>query len=368
MLEHYLLECHLLECLAATVADGKRVCRARPVSCSNASGTFRHSRRYPADRFHACVHVPYSRQDIWIDALKALRAHHSANPLAAEPERRAHRRVARYDRSHRHAAVAAPARPPGWLVGGARAADDLPLRPRAFVFDVEGTLVDTVLPTLQCWSETLAEIGVTASVADLHPYSGMEGRRLLRHFVKKHDPKALEHIVKLQSERYCIHYLPHVRPLPGLRRLFTAIKSTDAKIALAAACDKEGLAHYRAIMEVDDLIDVACCGDDVKREKPAPDIVALAVRKLRVPPAQIAVVGDTPYDAEAARAAGLTPVGLQSGHFSRSDLQDAGCAAVFFDLVTLAQKLEERAPVQAAAEAEAQLPLRSHTAAAADSR
>jgi HAD superfamily hydrolase (TIGR01509 family) len=277
--------------------------------------------------------------------------------------------VARYDRSHQHgSAVAAAVRPPAWVMGRLRTTDELPFQPRGYVFDVEGTLVDTVLPTLQCWSETLGEIGVTASVADLHPYSGMDGKRLLSHFVKKHDPKVLAHIIALQSERYRIHHLPHIRALPGLRRLFIAIKASGAKIALATTSDKEELARYRAIMEVDDLIDVACCGDDVKREKPAPDLVALAARKLRLPPAQIAMVGDTPYDAEAARAAGLAPVGLQSGHFSRSDLQDAGCAAVFFDLLALAQKLEEQAPAPAVAEAEAQLPLRSHTAAAADSR
>jgi HAD superfamily hydrolase (TIGR01509 family) len=289
--------------------------------------------------------------------------------LAAGAERRVHRRAARYDRNRQHGvAVAATARPPGWLIGRIRAADELPLRPRAFVFDVEGTLVDTVLPTLQCWSETLAEIGVTASVADLHPYSGMDGKRLLSHFVKKHDPKALAHIAELQRERYRIHYLPHVRPLPGLRRLFNTIKGGEAKIALATSCDKEDLGRYRAVMEVDDLIDVVCCGDDVKREKPAPDVVALTARKLRMPPEQVVMVGDTPYDAEAARAAGLAPVGLQSGHFSRSDLQDAGCAAVFFDLLALAQKLEEQARAAAVTEAEAQLPVRSHTAAAADSR
>jgi HAD superfamily hydrolase (TIGR01509 family) len=291
--------------------------------------------------------------------------------LAAGVEHRVHRRVARYDRNRQPgAAVAATARPPGWLkIGHIRAADELPLRPRAFVFDVEGTLVDTVLPTLQCWSETLAEIGVTVSVADLHPYSGMDGKRMLSHFVKKHDPKALAHIVMLHNERYRIHYLPHIRALPGLRRLFNAIKSTEAKVALATTCDKEDLARYRAVMAVDDLIDAACCGDDVKREKPAPDIVALAARRLRLPPAQIVMIGDTPYDAAAARAAGLAPVGLQSGHFSRSDLQDAGCAAVFFDLLALAQKLEEQqAPAAAVTEAEAPLPLRSHTDAAADSR
>lgn len=242
----------------------------------------------------------------------------------------------------------------------------MPLRPRAFVFDVEGTLVDSVLPTLQCWIETLGEIGVKATVADLHPYSGMDGKRMLRHFLKKHDTKLLDHIVALQAERYRIHHLSHVRAFPGLRRLFTAIKRGDAKIALATTCNKDELAHYRALMGIDDLLDVVCCGDDVKREKPAPDIVALAAKKLHVPPAQIAMVGDTPYDAEAARAAGLTSIGLQSGHFSRFDLQDAGCAAIFFDLQVLARKLEEQTPP--ATEPAAEADLKSHTAEAADSR
>jgi HAD superfamily hydrolase (TIGR01509 family) len=209
---------------------------------------------------------------------------------------------------------------------------------------------------------------VTASIADLHPYSGMDGKRMLRHVLKKHDAKLLDHIVQLQSERYRVHHLPHVRAFPGLRRLFSAIKSADAKIALATTCDKEDLARYRALMNVDDLLDVVCCGDDVKREKPAPDIVALAARKLRVPAAQIVMVGDTPYDAEAARAAELTPIGLQSGHFSRFDLQDAGCTAVFFDLQVLARKLEEIAPPPAAEEPAADAELKSHIAEAADSR
>lgn len=259
-----------------------------------------------------------------------------------------------------------PSRPPTWLIGRTRPADDLPFLPRAFVFDVEGTLVDSVLPTLHCWTETLAEIGVQVSIVDLHPYSGMDGKHMLRHVLKKHDPKLLDHITQLQAERFRTHHLPHIRAFSGLRQLFSAIKSAEAKIALATTCDKEDLARYRALMDVDDLIDVVCCGDDVKREKPAPDIVALTAKRLRVPSAQIAMVGDTPYDAEAARGAGLTPIGLQSGHFSRFDLQDAGCAAVFFDLLALARKLEELAPP--AAEQAADADLRSHTAAAADSR
>jgi HAD superfamily hydrolase (TIGR01509 family) len=218
------------------------------------------------------------------------------------------------------------------------------LTPRAFVFDVEGTLVDTVLPMLQCWSETLTEIGVRVSVADLHPFSGMDGKRMLRHVLKKHEPKLLDHVVQLQGERYRAHYLERIRAFPGLRHLFTTARQCGAKIALATKCAKDELGHYRSIMNVDDLIDHVCCGDDVKHEKPSPDVVSLAVRKLRLPPGQVAMIGDTPYDAEAARAAGLVSIGVQSGHFSRSDLQDAGCAAVFFDLRALGQKLEERVP------------------------
>jgi len=251
--------------------------------------------------------------------------------------------------------------PPGWAHPSVRHTDDLPFVPRAFIFDVEGTLIDNVLPTLQCWTETLAEMGYAESVADLHPYSGMEDKRMLRRLLNRHDPKLLDHIVELQGERYRLRHLPHIRPFLGIRRLFTVIKDAGGKVALASSCNRDELAHYRAIMNVDDLIDCACCGDDVRREKPSPDVVNLVMRKLRVPPGQIAMVGDTPYDAEAARAAGLAAVGLQSGHFSRSDLVDAGCAAVFFDLQALTRKLEEGAAVTPAE-------VRSHIDAVADSR
>jgi phosphoglycolate phosphatase-like HAD superfamily hydrolase len=252
-------------------------------------------------------------------------------------------------------------------------ADELPFMPGAFIFDVEGTLIDNVLATLQCWTETLSEIGHRATIADLHPYSGMDGKRMLRRLLNRHDGKLLDHIVELQGERYRLHYLPHARPFHGLRRLFTAIKERGAKIALATSCEKDELAQYRAVMNVDDLIDSACCGDDVRREKPSPDVVGLAARKLRLPPGRIAMVGDTPYDAEAARAAGLCSIGLQTGHFSRADLIDAGCAAVFFDVQALAMKLQEHPAAeqkpeeQAGSAAEEPDPLKSHIAEAADS-
>jgi HAD superfamily hydrolase (TIGR01509 family) len=288
--------------------------------------------------------------------------------LNADADRRVLRRLLRRRGSRFRqgpaAQAAAPTRPQAWLDVRIRPTDDLPFTPSAFIFDVEGTLVDNVLPNLQCWSETLAELGFHFGVADLHPFSGMDAKQMLRQLIKKHDPKLLEHIVKLQGERYREHYLPHIRASAGVRQLFAAIKRAGAKIALATSCDRGDLTHYRGLMNVDDLLDNVCCGDDVRREKPRPDVVSLAARKLRLLPSQMVMVGDTPYDAEAACAAGLAAIGVQSGHYSRSDLMDAGCASVFFDLQALRHKLNERAAPKDAAGAA----LKSHIAEAADSR
>jgi len=305
---------------------------------------------------------------IWINQLKPFRASRSKADLRSDSDHRGRRRRSKTPGRSRPTPTREGAAPPPISVAiRAVAADVLPFRPQGFVFDVEGTLVDAVLPKLQCWSETLAEIGHPASVADLHRFSGMDGRRMLRRVLNRHEPKLLDHILKLWDDRYRERYLPHVRPFSGLRRLFTAIKDGGGKIALASPCGKEEFAHYRSIMNVDELIDVACCADDVRREKQGLDVVGLAAKKLRLPPEKVAMVGDTPGDAEAARASGLFPIGLQGGHFSRSDLSDAGYAAVFFDLQALATKLEGHKPPAHAA-AESAEPLKSHTAAAAESR
>lgn len=323
-------------------------------------GTGSRSRRYGTSR-------GVGREPTFgLPILKTSRAHHPVNHLESEPERRVRRRLVnrRGSRRHQGTSPSLSARPPVHIETRLRPLDDLPFLPSAFIFDVEGTLVDNALPTLQCWSETLAELGFSFGIADLHPFLGMDGRQMLRGLIKKNDVKLLDHIVALQAERYSHRYLSHVRPFPGVRRLFAGIKANNGRIALATSADREETAHYRGLLNVDDLLDVVCCGDDVKREKPRPDIVSLAAKKLHRPADRMVMVGDTPSDAEAARGAGLTAIGVQSGHFSRSDLVDAGCASVFFDLHALGHRLPEP-PAPAAESIE---PARSHTAEAADSR
>ena len=85
--------------------------------------------------------------------------------------------------------------------------------------------------------------------------------------------------------------------------------------------------HYRAVLGVDDLIDGITCGEDVEKGKPSPELVRLVAERLGIDPSRAVMTGDTPYDAQAARAAGVSALGVLTGGFSDRALKEAGCFA-----------------------------------------
>jgi phosphoglycolate phosphatase-like HAD superfamily hydrolase len=168
----------------------------------------------------------------------------------------------------------------------------------AYIFDVEGTLIDCVPDILKCWSETLAGFGVSVPAADLQLMSGMDGDEMLATLVPGLDEHARKKILTAQGERYRAVYLPRVRAFPGVRAAFTAIKSRGRRIALATDCQSDELKRYRSLMNVDDLIDAIACGDEVSKGKPDPALVELALLHLGSTSAVSAtMIGDTPFDA-----------------------------------------------------------------------
>jgi phosphoglycolate phosphatase-like HAD superfamily hydrolase len=199
----------------------------------------------------------------------------------------------------------------------------------AYIFDVEGTLIDCAAETLRCWSETLAVFGVSVSSMDLQRLSGMDGDEMLAILAPDLDENARKDILKAEGERYRAVYLPRVRAFPGVREVFTEIKSRSARIALATDCQADELKRYRSLINADDLIDAIACGDEVSRGKPDPELVELALHRLDDTSAGLAtMIGDTPFDAQAARCAGATAWGTLGGGHARSSLIDAGCSTV----------------------------------------
>jgi phosphoglycolate phosphatase-like HAD superfamily hydrolase len=137
----------------------------------------------------------------------------------------------------------------------------------------------------------------------------------------------LEHY---RSDLFKRTYLPHVKPFPKVRELFLKIRENDQRIALASSGKKDEVKEYKRIAQITDLVDVETSADDAERSKPAPDIQEAVLAKLfPLLASQILVVGDTPYDAEAAHKVNLKTVGLLCGGTPLERLRAAGCIAVF---------------------------------------
>jgi HAD superfamily hydrolase (TIGR01549 family) len=206
---------------------------------------------------------------------------------------------------------------------------------QVWVFDVEGTLVDAVMPTLRCWRGTLEMFGHDASLAELHRLSGMDGKEMLGKLLPRVSATEREELLNRQGARYREDFLVDVPAFPEVRALFEALKRRGRRIALATDCDKDELRRYLDITGIEDLIDAVACGDDVRRGKPAPNLIDIALRRVKAGRKPAVMVGDTPFDAKAARKAGIASIGLLTGHFAARDLFEAGCVAVFRDPAAL---------------------------------
>ena len=213
-----------------------------------------------------------------------------------------------------------------------------------FVFDVEGTLVDAMMPTLRCWRETLETCGHDVTLAEIHRYAGMDSDQMLARLFPGRMRNERQEMIDRQGARFREEYLPHIPPLPGVRPLFEELKNRDCKIAIATDCAKDELRHYLEVAKVEALVDAIGCGDDIGRGKPAPGVLEIALRRARAGRRPSVFVGDTPFDAQAARKIGVRPVGVLTGHFSRPELEDAGCVAVVRDLQTLRGFMAHAAP------------------------
>lgn len=239
----------------------------------------------------------------------------------------------------------------GWIKGGTKAAAQLLPRKASpsispalqrgcpavsdasvCIFDIEGTLIDTAMPALNCWRETFSDFGFAFTTAELHRLSGLDRKTMVARLLRPNESDELgEFVLNKFQMRYRAEVLPSLRALSGAHTLLAKLKHRGARIALTTSADGEELAEYRRLLKVDDLVDACVCGDDMSPGEET-DIVTLALDQLGMAPADQAIyVGDTPHDAEVARQARVRPVGLLSGHFARADLLGAGCVAVFLD-------------------------------------
>jgi phosphoglycolate phosphatase-like HAD superfamily hydrolase len=209
-----------------------------------------------------------------------------------------------------------------------------------FIFDVEGTLVDCVGQNLKSLQEALERFDREVPYDTLQLYSGLDGDQTLQLIVPDADESERKSILKTQGVIYEEQYLHGVEAFNGVRDVFCSLVKQGGRIALATDCKGPALKHYLSLLKVDEFISATACGDDVEHGKPDPRLVGMALRKLQIAGSQAVMVGDTPYDAEAATEAGAVAAGVLTGGFSSGALLEAGCFAVAESLRALLPILE----------------------------
>jgi HAD superfamily hydrolase (TIGR01549 family) len=204
---------------------------------------------------------------------------------------------------------------------------------KSFIFDVDGTLVDSNDFHALAWEKAFLSRGKSIPINRIRREIGKGADQFLPVFLTKKEIEEFgEELDELQGNIFMREFFSQVRPFPKVRELFKAIHDADGKTALASSSDTRHVKQYETIAQLEGLVDECACADDAKRTKPAPDIFQVALQKLGHPSKNaVIVVGDTPHDAIAARRASLPIVGVRCGGFAEADLKANGCFAVFED-------------------------------------
>jgi HAD superfamily hydrolase (TIGR01509 family) len=217
-------------------------------------------------------------------------------------------------------------------------------RPAAFLFDLDGTLVDSVYEHVLAWREALEQVGIELSVWRIHRRIGMSGglliNALLRETGTEITAQLVEQVQRQHAEAYARRW-EQVRPLPGAKELLKYL--TESKVPWAVATSGR-MASARPSLEaigVDPTHVPVITRDQVQHAKPDPDLFIAASNRLGVDVADAVVVGDSVWDLLAARRARALGVGLLSGGYGREELERTGAYRVYDDPADLLRRLDE---------------------------
>jgi phosphoglycolate phosphatase-like HAD superfamily hydrolase len=220
---------------------------------------------------------------------------------------------------------------------------------RGAILDVDGTLVDSNDAHARAWVEALKEGGFDVPFERVRPLIGMGGDNLLPEVTGlPEDHPRVKPIGKRRGEIFKAKYLPTLRAFPGTSELLRRMRDEGLKLAVASSAQPDELEPLLRLAGAGFLLESASSADDVESSKPDPDVVHAALGRLRLPPAEVLMIGDTPYDIEAAARAGVGAIAFRSGGWDDAGL--SGALAIYDGAADLLARFAEsplaRAEVQ----------------------
>jgi HAD superfamily hydrolase (TIGR01509 family) len=192
------------------------------------------------------------------------------------------------------------------------------------IFDIDGTLVDSNDAHAQSWVDTFAEAGYDVPFDVVRPLIGMGADKLLPKTIDvRHDSEEGKKLLARRSEIFREKYLPRLKPLPGSRALVLRVRADGLKALVATSAKDAELESLLQAAAVNDLMEEKATASDAKRSKPDPDIVQAAVEESGIGKENLIMIGDTPYDVEAATRAGVKCMAFRSGGWKDDSLKGA---------------------------------------------
>jgi HAD superfamily hydrolase (TIGR01509 family) len=195
---------------------------------------------------------------------------------------------------------------------------------RGVIFDVDGTLVASNEAHARSWVDALLEAGFDVPFEIVWPMIGMGGDKVLPSLAGiESESEAGKRLSELRWEIFVRDHLPHLRPTPGARNLVSRLKRDGLDVAIASSAGGAELETLLEAAEVADLFHAKTSSSDADESKPDPDIVQAAIRKIGRDPDELVMIGDTPYDVEAAIGAHVRIIAVLSGGWMIDELHGA---------------------------------------------
>lgn len=198
------------------------------------------------------------------------------------------------------------------------------------IFDVDGTLVDSNDAQARSWVDALKEFGYSVPYEKVRPLIGMGGDKVLPETIGvQKDSEKGKQISQRRSEIFKEKYLPNVKAFPDAQKLLDRMREQGLKLAIATSAQPDELRPLLQIVGAADLIEDKTSSKDAQSSKPDPDVMQVTLKKVGYPANELVMIGDTPYDIEAATKVGVGTIAFRCGGWSDSDL--TGAIAIYND-------------------------------------
>ncbi|MDB5044479.1 MAG: family hydrolase [Deinococcus sp.] len=209
---------------------------------------------------------------------------------------------------------------------------------KGVILDIDGTLVDSNDAHARAWVKAFADENLTVPFDKVRPLIGMGSDQMVPRLTDiQKDTPTFKRLGEGWKKHFQEEEMPQLKAQPGVRALIERLQARGLRLIVGTSADEALVAGLLKVAGVHDLLTEYTTASDVESSKPEPDIVQAAVTKLGLTPAQVLMVGDTPFDIESARKAGVDTVALRCG----GDTRFEGAAAVYADPQDWLEQLEQ---------------------------